>query len=139
MNGTANPAIVTGHVGRVGTLIAIAVGLLPVAAAAQTAKEVKGVTPLVDSGAANTWSRLHSVPDGTLAIVPAFGNGAPAVSPRVGHLHHFVDDQSWPIVDTSGETLSSSDCQRVPARAGGRDAQADSGASQVVAFAVAQK
>jgi len=27
------------------------------------------------------------------------------VSPRIGHLHYYVDGQSWPIVDTSGETV----------------------------------
>jgi hypothetical protein len=40
-----------------------------------------------------------------LRILPVFGGGALSVSPRVGHMHYFVDDQSWPIVDTSGETL----------------------------------
>jgi hypothetical protein len=40
-----------------------------------------------------------------LRILPVFGAAALAVSPRVGHLHYYVDDQSWPIVDTSGETV----------------------------------
>jgi len=40
-----------------------------------------------------------------LRIVPVFGKAALAVSPRVGHLHYYVDHQSWPIVDSSGETL----------------------------------
>jgi hypothetical protein len=47
MNAIPNRALVTGHVGRVGTLIAMSVGLFALAAAAQTAKEVKGATPLV--------------------------------------------------------------------------------------------
>ena len=34
-----------------------------------------------------------------------FGKAALEVSPRVGHLHYFLDDQSWPTVDTSGETV----------------------------------
>ena len=34
-----------------------------------------------------------------------FGSGALTVSARVGHLHYKVDDQTWPIVDTSGETV----------------------------------
>ncbi len=34
-----------------------------------------------------------------------FGNAALAVSPRLGHLHYYVDDQSWPTVDASGETV----------------------------------
>jgi Family of unknown function (DUF6130) len=40
-----------------------------------------------------------------LRILPVFGRAALEVSPRIGHLHYFVDDQSWPIVDTSGETV----------------------------------
>jgi hypothetical protein len=32
-------------------------------------------------------------------------SGGLAVSPRVGHLHYYVDCQSWPIVDTSGGTV----------------------------------
>jgi len=34
-----------------------------------------------------------------------YGKAALDVSPRVGHLHYYVDDQSWPIVDSSGETV----------------------------------
>jgi hypothetical protein len=33
------------------------------------------------------------------------GGAALSVSPRIGHLHYYVDDQSWPTVDTSGETV----------------------------------
>ena len=40
-----------------------------------------------------------------LRILPVFGKAALEVSPRVGHLHYFLDDQSWPTVDTSGETV----------------------------------
>lgn len=40
-----------------------------------------------------------------LRILPVFGSGALSVSPRVGHLHCFVDDATWPIVETSGETV----------------------------------
>jgi len=40
-----------------------------------------------------------------LRIVPVFGKGALSVSPRLGHLHYTVDDASWPIVDTSSETV----------------------------------
>ena len=47
MNATANVAIVIAHLGRIATLTVMAVGLFPLAAAAQTAKEVKGATPLV--------------------------------------------------------------------------------------------
>ena len=38
---------VAGNVGRVGAVIAIAIALCALSAAAQTAKEVKGATPLV--------------------------------------------------------------------------------------------
>jgi hypothetical protein len=39
-----------------------------------------------------------------LRILPVFGKAALSVSPRVGHLHYYVDD-AWPVVDTSGETM----------------------------------
>src|SRR5712692_7369366 len=47
MNTAAKRTIVNGHRGRVGAVIAIAVALCPAPAGAQTAKEVKGATPLV--------------------------------------------------------------------------------------------
>ena len=40
-----------------------------------------------------------------LRIIPVYGKAALAVSPRIGHLHYYVDDQSWPTVDSSGETV----------------------------------
>ena len=40
-----------------------------------------------------------------MRIVPVFGKAALEVSPRVGHLYYYVDDQAWPTVDTSGETV----------------------------------
>jgi hypothetical protein len=40
-----------------------------------------------------------------LRILPVFGKATLAVSPRVGHLHYYVDQQSWPTVDASGETV----------------------------------
>ena len=120
MNATSNVALVTGHVGRVGALVAIFIGLFALAAAAQTAKEVKGATPLVAVpneapaklvvdppipeqlalGRAFIQYRTEN-----LRILPVFGSAANSVSPRVGHLHYYVDGQSWPIVDTSGETV----------------------------------
>jgi Family of unknown function (DUF6130) len=120
MNATANFAIVTGHLGRVGALVAIAVGLFSLAAAAQTAKDVKGATPLV-AVANEAPAKLivdPPIPEQlalgrvfiqyrteNLRIMPVFGKAALEVSPRVGHLHYYVDGQSWPIVDTSGETV----------------------------------
>jgi hypothetical protein len=40
-----------------------------------------------------------------LRVLPVFGKGAMAVSPRVGHLHITVDDAPWHFVDASGETV----------------------------------
>jgi hypothetical protein len=120
MNATANLAIVTPHVGRVGVLIAISVGLFALAAAAQTAKEVKGTTPLVAVPNEAPAKLIVDPPipeqlaqgrvfiqyrTENLRILPVFGNAALTVSPRLGHLHYYVDDQSWPTVDTSGETV----------------------------------
>jgi hypothetical protein len=120
MNATANFTIVTAHLGRVGALVAIGVGLLSLAAAAQTAKDVKGATPLV-AVANEAPAKLivdSPIPEQlalgrvfiqyrteNLRIMPVFGKAALEVSPRVGHLHYYVDGQSWPIVDTSGETV----------------------------------
>jgi hypothetical protein len=87
---------------------------------AQTAKEVKGATPLV---AVQNEPPVKLIVDPpvpeqlalgrvfiqyrteNLRILPVFGKAALEVSPRVGHLHYYVDDQTWPIVDTSGETV----------------------------------
>ena len=40
-----------------------------------------------------------------LRVVPVFGAGALAVSPRIGHVHITVDDAPWHFVDASGETI----------------------------------
>jgi hypothetical protein len=101
-------------------VIGIAVALHALSASAQTAKDVKGATPLVavqDEPAVKlivdppipeqlalgrVFIQYRTV---NLRIVPVFGKAALSVSPRVGHLHYYVDGQSWPIVDTSGETV----------------------------------
>ena len=87
---------------------------------AQTAKNVKGPTPLVAIQDEAPAKLIVDPPipeqlalgrvfiqyrTENLRIVPVFGKAALAVSPRVGHLHYYVDHQSWPIVDSSGETL----------------------------------
>ncbi len=115
---TANRQRVTGNVARIGAAIAIACCALP--AAAQTAKEVKGATPLVavPNEAPPKLIVDPPIPEQlaqgrvfiqyrteNLRILPVLANAAVAVSPRLGHLHYYVDDQSWPIVDTSGETV----------------------------------
>ena len=88
--------------------------------AAQSAKEVKGTTPLVAVPNEASAKLIVDPPipeqlvlgrvfiqyrTENLRILPVFGNAALTVSPRLGHLHYYVDDQSWPTVDTSGETV----------------------------------
>jgi len=158
MNATANLAIVTPHVGRVGVLIAISVGFFALAAAAQTAKEVKGATPLV-AVANEAPAKLivdPPIPEQlaqgrvfiqyrteNLRILPVYGNAALAVSPRLGHLHYYVDGQSWPTVDSSGETVVLVGLQPGPHKVRLELADATHkpipGASQVVEFTVPQK
>jgi hypothetical protein len=120
MTTATNRPNVAGNVGRVGAVIAIAIALCALSAAAQTAKEVKGATPLVavPNEAPPKLVVDPPIPEQlaqgrvfiqyrteNLRILPVFGNAAVAVSPRLGHLHYYVDDQSWPTVDTSGETV----------------------------------
>jgi Family of unknown function (DUF6130) len=40
-----------------------------------------------------------------MRIVPVFGPGALAVSPRVGHIHVTVDEAPWHWADASGNAL----------------------------------
>jgi hypothetical protein len=100
--------------------IVIAAALYALPTSAQTAKDVKGATPLV---AIQNEAPAQLVVDPpipeqlalgrvfiqyrteNLRIMPVFGKAALDVSPRVGHLHYYLDDQSWPTVDTSGETV----------------------------------
>jgi hypothetical protein len=158
MNATAKLGIVTRHIGRDGVLIALAVAFFAVAAAAQTAKEIKGSTPLVAIANEPPAKLIVDPPvpeqlalgrvfiqyrTENLRILPVFGNAALSVSPRVGHLHYFVDNQSWPTVDTSGETVVLVGMPSGPHKV--RLELADSthkpipGASQVVEFTIPQK
>jgi hypothetical protein len=158
MNATANLANVTRHVGRVGALISISVGLFALAAAAQTAKEVKGATPLVAVPNEAPAKLVVDPPNPeqlalgrvfiqyrteNLRILPVFGTAALTVSPHVGHLHYYVDGQSWPIVDTSGETVVLVGLKPGPHSVRLELADATHrpipGASQVVEFTVPQK
>jgi hypothetical protein len=158
MNATANLAIVTGHLGRVAALTVISFGLFALAAAAQSAKEVKGATPLVAVPNEPPAKLVVDPPipeqlaqgrvfiqyrTENLRILPVFGSGGLAVSPRVGHLHYYVDGQSWPIVDTSGETVVLVGLQPGPHSVRLELADATHkpipGASQVVDFTVPQK
>jgi hypothetical protein len=101
-------------------IVVLSIGFMAFAAVAQTAKDVKGATPLVAIPNEPPPKLVVDppVPDQlalgrvfiqyrteNLRILPVFGNAALSVSPRVGHLHYYVDGQSWPIVDTSGETV----------------------------------
>jgi uncharacterized protein DUF6130 len=120
MNATAHFAIVTKHLGRVASLTVISVSVFALAVAAQTAREVKGATPLVAVANEPPVKLVVDPPipeqlalgrvfiqyrTENLRILPVFGSAGLAVSPRIGHLHYYVDGQSWPIVDTSGETI----------------------------------
>ena len=147
MNITANVAI--------GVL---SIGFIAFAAAAQTAKDVKGATPLVAIPNEPPAKLVVDPPvpeqlalgrvfiqyrTENVRILPVFGNAALSVSPRVGHLHYYVDGQSWPIVDTSGETVVLVGLKPGPHTVKLELADAThkliSGASQVVEFSVPQK
>ena len=136
----------------------LSIGFMAFAAAAQTARAVKGATPLV-AIPNEPPARLVVDPPVSeqlalgrvfiqyraenLRILPVFGNAALSVSPRVGHLHYYVDGQSWPIVDTSGETVVLVGLKPGPHTVKLELADAThkpiSGASQVVEFSIPQK
>ena len=158
MNAIANRGTTTGHLGRVGGLTVIALGLFVHAAAAQTAKEVKGATPLVavPNEAPAKLVVDPPIPEQlaqgrvfiqyrteNLRILPVFGNAALAVSPRLGHLHYYVDGQSWPTVDSSGETVVLVGLQpglhKVKLELADATHKPIPGASQVVEFTVPQR
>ena len=120
MNATPRRTNLLAHVGSVGALIAISIELGPMPARAQSAREVKGATPLIAIGNEPPAKLVVDPPipeqlalgrvfiqyrTENLRILPVFGSAALSVSPRIGHLHYYVDGQSWPIVDTSGETV----------------------------------
>jgi hypothetical protein len=101
-------------------VIGITVILHTFSASAQSAKDVKGSTPLVAIQNETSAKLIVDPPipeqlalgrvfiqyrTENLRILPVFGKAALEVSPRLGHLHYFLDDQSWPTVDTSGETV----------------------------------
>jgi hypothetical protein len=123
-----------------------------------TAREAKGATPLVAIPNEPPPALIVDPPipeqlalgrvfiqyrTDNLRILPVFGSAALSVSPRIGHLHYYVDDQSWPTVDTSGETIV-----LVGLRPGVHTVRLEladathkpiAGASQVVGFTVPQK
>ena len=134
------------------------IGFMAFATAAQTAKDVKGATPLVAIPNEPPAKLVVDPPvpeqlalgrvfiqyrTENVRILPVFGNAALSVSPRAGHLHYYVDGQSWPIVDTSGETVVLVGLKPGPHTVKLELADAThkpiSGASQVVEFSVPQK
>ena len=136
----------------------LSIGVMASAAAAQTARDVKGATPLVAIPNEPPVKLVVDPPVSeqlalgrvfiqyrteNLRILPVFGNAALSVSPRVGHLHYYVDGQSWPIVDTSGETVVLVGLKPGPHTVKLELADAThkpiSGASQLVEFSVPQK
>ena len=108
------------HVIIKGAFVVGGVAMLAIAAVAQTAKDIKGATPLVAIANEPPVKLIVDPPipeqlaqgrvfiqyrTENLRILPVFGAAANSVSPRLGHLHYFVDEQAWPTVDTSGETV----------------------------------
>lgn len=101
-------------------VIVIAVALIAISATAQTARDIKGATPLVaiQNEAPAKLIVDPPIPEQlalgrvfvqyrteNLRILSVFGKAALEVSPRVGHLHYYLDDQSSATVDASGETV----------------------------------
>ena len=64
--------------------------LIVTGASAQSARDIRGPSPLVT---------LENEPP------PVFGKGALDVSPRLGHVHIAVDDAAWHFVQASGQTV----------------------------------
>lgn len=100
--------------------IGLAVVVHAYSASAQTAKDIKGPTPLVAIPNEPPPKLIVDppIPDQlaqgkvfiqyrteNLRIISVYGQAALAVSPRVGHMHYFLDDQAWPTVDSSGDTV----------------------------------
>jgi hypothetical protein len=97
-----------------------ACSLFATSASAQSAKDIRGASPLVaiehEAPAKLIVDPLlpESLALGrvfiqyrteNLRVVPVFGKGAPDVSPRIGHIHITVDDAPWHSADAGGETV----------------------------------
>ena len=102
------------------TVFAIAITCSALSASAQTAKDVRGATELVALENEPPAKLIVDPPipeqlalgrvfiqyrTENLRILPVYNKTALGVSPRVGHLHYYLDGQAWPTVDTSNETL----------------------------------
>jgi hypothetical protein len=117
---TTNRSNVSRNARLAGIVIAALATACALSGLAQTAKDVKGATPLVAIQNEPPAKLIVDPPipeqlalgrvfiqyrTENLRILPVFGTAALAVSPRVGHLHYYLDSQSWATVDTSGETV----------------------------------
>ncbi len=101
----------------INTLAAVVAGsVIATSAFAQSAREIRGVSPYVpienepapklivdpplpDPLTKGIFQAQYRVEN--LRIVPVFGAGALQVSPRIGHLHITVDDLPWWWADAS--------------------------------------
>jgi hypothetical protein len=94
--------------------------LLATGTFAQTARDIRGPSPLVAIENEPPPRLIVDAPlpeqlakglvfiqyrTENLRVVPVFGKGALDVSPRIGHIHLTVDDAPWHFVDASGETV----------------------------------
>jgi hypothetical protein len=94
--------------------------LLASGASAQSARDIRGPSPLVAIENEPPPKLIVDPPlpeqlaqglvfiqyrTENLRVVPVFGKGALDVSPRIGHVHITVDDLPWHFVDASGETV----------------------------------
>jgi Family of unknown function (DUF6130) len=97
-----------------------AISMLASNAIAQTAREIRGPSPLVAIENEPPPKLIVDPPlsdqltmglvfiqyaTQNIRVVPVFGKGALDVSPRIGHLHITVDELPWHFVDASGETV----------------------------------
>ncbi len=104
----------------IGSITAAAV-LSATIAVAQTAREVRGpapVVPLADqppariivdpplAGLLSLGRVVIQYRTENLQIAPVFGPNAVDMSPRLGHIHVFVDNASWRWLDASGEPVT---------------------------------
>ena len=95
-------------------------GLVTNKSAAQSAKDIRGPSPLlaIEDEPAPKLIVDPPLPEPlslglvfiqyrteNLRVVPVFGKGALTVSPRIGHIHITVDDLPWHFVDATGETI----------------------------------
>jgi Family of unknown function (DUF6130) len=97
-----------------------ACGPFAVSASGQSAKDIRGASPLVAIANEPPAKLIVDPPlpeplalgrvfiqyrTENLRVMPVFGKGALDVSPRIGHVHVTVDDAKWHFVDASGETV----------------------------------